>query len=64
MITAPLDVLENRPDGLARDRWDVSIETEAETILIQCGAIRERISQELARRIFGAIKIAMESERR
>mgnify|MGYP004396686251 CR=1 FL=1 len=62
VITASLDILENRPDGLARDRWDVSIETEAETILIQCGAIRERISQELARRIFGAVKIAMESE--
>ena len=62
--TAPLDALEDRPEGLARDRWDVSIETGGETILIPCGAIRERISQELARRVFRAVKSAIESERR
>jgi len=47
---------EDRPEGIARDRWDVAVETVAGTILIECGAIRERVSQELARTIFSAIK--------
>ncbi len=44
------------PEGIARDRWDVAVETVAETILIECGAVRERVSQELARAVFDAIK--------
>jgi hypothetical protein len=51
---------EDRPDGIARDRWDVAIETAAGTILVECGAIRERVSQELARAVFDAVKRAME----
>jgi hypothetical protein len=47
---------EDRPEGIARDRWDVAIETERGTVLVECGAIRERVSQELARSIFDAVK--------
>ena len=57
----PNHVIEDRPEGLARDRWDVSIETADDTAVVPCGAIRERISQELARRIFGAVKREIES---
>ena len=52
---------EDRPDGIARDRWDVACETAAGTVLIECGAIRERISQELARAVFDAVKRDMET---
>src|SRR6266550_1858170 len=38
---------EDRPEGIARDRWDVAIETLAEAVLVECGAVRERVSQEL-----------------
>jgi hypothetical protein len=51
---------EDRPEGIARDRWDVAVESEAGTTLIECGAIRERVSQELARAIFEAIKADVE----
>ena len=47
---------EDRPDGIARDRWDVAIETTKGPILVECGAIRERVSQELARKIFDAVR--------
>jgi hypothetical protein len=50
----------DRPEGIARDRWDVAVETVTGTTLIECGAIRERVSQELARRIFDAIKNELE----
>ena len=52
---------EDRPEGIARDRWDVAIETLTSTTLVECGAIRERVSQELARRIFDAVKNSLES---
>ncbi|MGH9347157.1 MAG: hypothetical protein ACRD26_07805 [Vicinamibacterales bacterium] len=51
---------EDRPDGIAEDRWDVAIETERGTVLVECGAIRERVSQELARSIFDAVKRSIE----
>ena len=51
---------EDRPEGIARDRWDVAVETVAGTVLIECGAIRERVSQELARAIFDAVRKDME----
>ena len=51
---------EDRPEGSARDRWDVAIETETGTVLVECGAIRERVSQELARTVFDAIKRELE----
>jgi hypothetical protein len=51
---------EDRPDGIARDRWDVAIETVKGTMLVECGAIRERVSQELARMVFDAVKRELE----
>ena len=51
---------EDRPDGIARDRWDVAIETVKGLMLIECGAIRERVSQELARTVFDAVKRELE----
>jgi hypothetical protein len=53
-------VTEDHPEGIARDRWDVAVETLTGTVLIECGAIRERVSQELARRVFDAIKSELE----
>jgi len=47
---------DDRPEGIARDRWDVAIETVTDTILVECGAIRERVSQELARTVYDAVK--------
>jgi hypothetical protein len=47
---------EDHAEGNARDRWDVAIETVAGTVLVECGAIRERVSQELARAVFDAVK--------
>ena len=62
----PVDVdrqatsFEDRPEGLARDRWDVAIETINGMTLVECGAIRERVSQELARTVFDAVKRELE----
>jgi hypothetical protein len=58
--TAPAG-FEDRPEGIARDRWDVAIETVSGTVLVECGAIRERVSQELARAVFDAVKRAVEA---
>jgi hypothetical protein len=55
---------EDRPEGIARDRWDVAIETTAGTVLVECGAIRERVSQELARAVFDAVKASVEQRDR
>ena len=52
---------EDRPEGIARDRWDVAIETVTGTVLVECGAIRERVSQELARAVFDAVKRTLEA---
>ena len=51
---------EDRPEGIARDRWDVALEMMDGTVLVECGAIRERISQELARSVFDAVKREVE----
>lgn len=53
---------EDRPDGIARDRWDVAIETVSGVVLVECGAVRERVSQELARHIFDAVKRDLETQ--
>jgi hypothetical protein len=42
--------------GIPRDRWDVRIETIDGVTVVACGAIRERVSQELARAVFDAVK--------
>jgi hypothetical protein len=55
---------DDRPEGIARDRWDVAIEAVTGTMLVECGAIRERVSQELARTVFDAIKRDLERNRR
>jgi hypothetical protein len=47
---------EDKPEGIARDRWDVAVETVTGTTLIECGSVRERVSQELARAVFDAVK--------
>ena len=52
---------EDHPEGIARDRWDVAVETVDERILVECGAVRERVSQELARKIYDAVKSAIET---
>ena len=52
---------EDRPEGIARDRWDVAIVTVTGTVLVECGAIRERVSQELARAVFDAVKRVVEA---
>jgi hypothetical protein len=51
---------EDRPEGIARDRWDVAVEMINGTVLVECGAIRERVSQELARKVFDAVKAELE----
>lgn len=51
---------EDRPDGIARDRWDVALETTDGTVLVECGAIRERVSQELARAVFDTVRRTVE----
>jgi hypothetical protein len=54
---------DDRPEGIARDRWDVAIETvnpEQGTVLVECGAVRERVSQELARKVFDAVRVDLE----
>lgn len=51
---------DDRPEGIARDRWDVALETTEGTVLVECGAIRERVSQELARAVFDAVRTAVE----
>jgi hypothetical protein len=55
---------DDRPDGIARDRWDVALETVTGTTLVQCGATRERVSQELARTVFEAVKSDTEARDR
>lgn len=45
---------------IERERWDVAIDLEESTVLVQCGAIRERVSQELARQVFEAVKTDIE----
>jgi hypothetical protein len=57
---APPTAFEDRPEGIARDRWDVAIEGVTGTTLVECGAIRERVSQELARAVFDAVKRDLE----
>lgn len=58
---APLVTIDDRFDGLLRDRWDVAIDTTSGTVMVECGAIRERVSQELGRTIFDAVRRALDS---
>ena len=56
----PPTSFEDRPEGIARDRWDVAIVTSTGAVMVECGAIRERVSQELARSIFDAVRADLE----
>lgn len=58
------NAVETPLEGFLRDRWDVEVEAVSGTTLIQCGAIRDRVSQELARTIFDAIATAIERSER
>jgi hypothetical protein len=51
-------------EAFIRDRWDVVIDTSSASLTISCGAIRERISQDLARRIYDAVAAALSRSRR
>ena len=53
---------EDRPEGILRDRWDVAIETTRGMHQVACGEIRERVSQELARTIFDAVKATIRAQ--
>jgi hypothetical protein len=48
-------------EAFIRDRWDVVIDTASASVTISCGAIRERISQDLARRIYDAVATTVRS---
>ncbi len=55
------------PDGTAvaeieRERWDVAIDTDTGRVLVECGSIRQQVSQELARSVFDAVKRAVEAD--
>jgi len=45
---------------IERERWDVAIDLEDTTVMVECGAIREQVSQELARQVFEAVKTDIE----
>jgi hypothetical protein len=47
-------------DMIERERWDVAIDLEDTTVMVECGGIRERVSQELARQVFEAVKTDIE----
>lgn len=57
----PPTSFDDRPEGIARDRWDVAIETVTGATMVACGAIRERVSQELARAVFEAVRQELET---
>lgn len=61
---AHTEIIDTRPEGISHDRWDVAIESVASTVVVECGAIRERISQELARGVFDAVKREIERRSR
>jgi hypothetical protein len=56
MMESDSSPVDDRPEGILRDRWDVVIDTGDGPVVVECGAIRERVSQELARAIYDAIK--------
>ena len=50
----------DQSDLIERERWDVAIDLEDTTVVVECGGIRERVSQELARQVFEAVKTDVE----
>lgn len=59
-VAPVLTIIDEQFEGLLRDRWDVAIDTLDGVVTVECGAIRERVSQELARQIFDAIRAEIE----
>jgi hypothetical protein len=53
-------ITEMKPESVERERWDVSIDTSDFPTLVECGSIRQHVSQELATQIFEAVKQAIE----
>ena len=41
---------------------DVAIDTDTGRVLVECGSIRQQVSQELARSVFDAVKRAVEAD--
>jgi hypothetical protein len=60
-VRKPGVVIHDQPEGIARDRWDVAIDAENGSLVVECGAIRERVSQELGRAVFEAVKRTIEA---
>lgn len=58
-VPPTLTIIDDRFEGLLRDRWDVAIDTTDGVVTVECGAIRERVSQELGRQIFDAVRDAI-----
>jgi hypothetical protein len=52
---SPATTFDAGAEGILRDRWDVALDTAGGVVVIECGAIRERVSQEIARAIFEAV---------
>lgn len=50
-----------RPENSSHDRWDVVIHADDGPVVIECGAIREQVSQEIALQIYEAVKRVFES---
>ena len=48
-------------DAVEGERWDVAIETSHERVVVACGAIRQQVSQELARSVFEAVRRAVDA---
>lgn len=53
--------VDDQPAMVDADRWDVAIDVVDDTVLVECGAIRERVSQELAREVFAAVAADLEA---
>lgn len=53
--------LDAEPEAFERDRWDVEVNLGDHSVLVECGAIRERVSQELARQVFEVIKASIDA---
>ena len=53
--------VDREPEAFERDRWDVEIDLGDKPLLVECGAIRERVSQELARQVFEVVKASIDA---
>ena len=49
------------PGAVERERWGVEIELGDATVLVECGSIRQQVSQELARSIYESVRRAIDT---